>query len=207
MLPEHMTTPDAVETRLASERDLTTIEATLGRAFADDPVSKWMLGRRLTPERIGVLDAALAEGHLDDGLSTITANGEAVSIWAAPKRFRIPARKMLGHLPRAFAALGPSGFARMLSMAEVEKLHPPEPHYYLAVLGTDPAHQGKGLGSAVITPTIAKADSEGVACYLESSKEANLAFYHRHGFEVTGTHDLGKGKGPRLWLMWREPRG
>jgi hypothetical protein len=23
---------------------------------------------------------------------------------------------------------------------------------------------------------------------------------------VTGTHDIAKGKGPRLWLMWREPR-
>lgn len=193
--------------RLASEADLGVIETTLGRAFADDPVSEWMLGKRLTTKRIGLLDAALAQGHLEDGLSTISTNGEAVAIWAAPKRFRIPARRMLRHLPRAFAALGPSGFARMLSMTDVEKLHPREPHYYLAVLGTDPKHQGKGLGSAVLKPTMARADSEGVACYLESSKEENLAFYHRHGFEVTGTHDLGKGSGPRLWLMWREARG
>jgi ribosomal protein S18 acetylase RimI-like enzyme len=201
-----MSDPAASTTRPARESDMSAIERTLGRAFADDPVAQWLLGRRLTPERIGFLDAALARGHLEDGLSTITSRGEAVAIWAAPKRFRIPARKMLRHLPRALAALGPSGFARMMSMTDVEKLHPPEPHYYLAVLGTDPAHQGKGLGSAAISPTMARADSEGIACYLESSKEENLAFYHRHGFEVTGTHDLGKGDGPRLWLMWREPR-
>ena len=202
-----MTSPDTAGVRTAQESDLPTIEATLGAAFADDPVAQWLLGKRLTPERIGFFDTALARGHLEDGLSTVTADCEAVAIWAAPKRFRIPARKMLRHLPRALAALGPAGFARMLSMADVEKLHPAEPHYYLAVLGTDPAHQGKGLGSAAMAPVFERADSEGTACYLESSKEDNLAFYHRHGFEVTGTHDLGGGKGPRLWLKWREPRG
>ena len=200
-----MTETDPVATRTADQRDMPLIETTLGRAFVDDPVSQWLLGGRLAAERIGYLDSVLARGHLGDGLSTITPAAEAVAIWAAPGRYRIPARQMIRHVPRALAALGPSGFKRMLSMAEVEKLHPEEPHYYLAVLGTDPRHQGKGLGSAAISPTIARADSEGVACYLESSKEDNLAFYHRHGFEVTGTFDLDEGNGPRLWLMWRKP--
>jgi GNAT superfamily N-acetyltransferase len=91
------------------------------------------------------------------------------------------------------------------AIAEVERVHPKEPHWYLAVLGTEPAWQGKGVGSALLAPVLQRCDREGRPAYLESSKESNLAFYARHGFEVTGTIDL-LGGGPRVWPMWREPR-
>jgi ribosomal protein S18 acetylase RimI-like enzyme len=87
----------------------------------------------------------------------------------------------------------------------MEKIHPSEPHWYLALLGTHPDHQGQGLGTAVVAPGIAAADAEGVGCYLESSKEANVPYYERLGFEVIGTYDVDRGSGPRLWLMWRDP--
>ena len=48
-------------------------------------------------------------------------------------------------------------------------------------------------------------DAAGVGCYLESSKEANVPFYERLGFRVTDTYDVDDGRGPRLWLMWRDP--
>jgi ribosomal protein S18 acetylase RimI-like enzyme len=103
-------------------------------------------------------------------------------------------------------ALGLTGLRRLTALAEVDAHHPREPHWYLAVLGTDPAHQGRGFGSAVMEPVLARADEEGLGCYLESSKESNVAFYARHGFRVTQELDLAKGAGPRLWLMWRDPR-
>ncbi len=201
-----MNPADPVAIRTATTDDMAAIRRTLGRAFADDPVAEWLLGRRMNEKRIGYLDATLARGHLPHGISTITANAEAVAIWAPPKRFKIAPKEVARHLPGVLARLGPSGFSRMLAMAETEELHPAEPHYYLAVLGTDPAHQGKGMGTAAIAPALARADEEAVGCYLESSKESNIAFYRRHGFEVTDTHDIASGKGPRLWLMWRDPQ-
>jgi len=90
-------------------------------------------------------------------------------------------------------------------LAKVEGAHPRHrPHYYLAILGTRPDHQGKGIGSALLRPVLAKCDEEGVGAYLESSKERNIAFYARHGFEVTGEIHLPKG--PTIWPMWRDPR-
>lgn len=188
--------------------DQRSIAATLGAAFVDDPVLLWLMGRRrATPQRTARVHGGLAAVHVEDGTCTMTADGNAVAVWAAPKHFKLPIRRLLPHIPGMVRGLGPAGLVRGARMAEVEHLHPPEPHWYLAVLGTHPDHQGRGLASAAMAPTLARADAEGVACYLESSKESNIPFYARHGFEVTGTHDIAAGTGPRLWLMWREPQG
>jgi GNAT superfamily N-acetyltransferase len=72
------------------------------------------------------------------------------------------------------------------------------------VLGTDTAHQGKGIGSSLLAPILATCDEEGLPAYLESSKESNIPFYNRHGFEVSG--EVKAKDGPTLWPMYREPR-
>ena len=61
------------------------------------------------------------------------------------------------------------------------------------------------IGSALLTPILQQCDRETTPAYLESSKESNIPFYRRHGFEVTGTVDL-PGGGPRVWPMWRDPQ-
>ena len=70
---------------------------------------------------------------------------------------------------------------------DIERKHPKEPHYYLEFVGTTPAAQGTGMGTKVIAPMCERADAEGVGMYLESSKESNVPFYARFGFEVRET--------------------
>jgi hypothetical protein len=56
----------------------------------------------------------------------------------------------------------------------------------------------------VLQPVLEQCDADGIAAYLESSKERNIDFYARHGFRVTG--ELHLPRGPTMWLMWRDPR-
>ena len=90
-------------------------------------------------------------------------------------------------------------------LERMEERHPQDrSHWYLFILGTEPAAQGQGLGSALLAQVLARVDADGMPVYLESSNERNLAWYGRHGFEVTSeVVILG---GPRIWPMWREPR-
>ena len=74
-----------------------------------------------------------------------------------------------------------------------------------SVVGVEPDRQRAGIGSALLAPIVERCDRDFVPAYLESSREDNLAFYHRLGFEVTGRIDL-PGGGPPIWPMWRAPR-
>jgi GNAT superfamily N-acetyltransferase len=69
----------------------------------------------------------------------------------------------------------------------------------------DLLHQGRGLGSEILSTVLERADSAGVATYLEASCERNLHLYRRHHFEVIEDVSL-LGKGPTIWRMWREPQ-
>ena len=70
-------------------------------------------------------------------------------------------------------------------------------------LGVEPDRQGQGIGSALIQPVLGRADAEGLPCYLETTKERNVTFYRRHGFDVVAEGDL-PDLGPPFWTMRRE---
>ena len=103
-----------------------------------------------------------------------------------------------------FTSLWPKVGRAVRGVETIERAHPREPHYYLAVLGTDPDEQGRGIGSALMQPVLEMCDRDVVPAYLESSKERNVDFYARHGFRVTD--ELVLPEGPPVWPMWRDPR-
>jgi GNAT superfamily N-acetyltransferase len=131
----------------------------------------------------------------------------ATAVWAPPDQWKTAARD---DLALARCLLHPRLAWRLpmvtYGLLGMEGKHPRQPpHWYLAILGTDPAAQGQGLGSAMLGPVLEECDRDGVPAYLESSKERNIDFYGRHGFKVT--EELRLPRGPRMWPMWRDPRG
>ena len=87
----------------------------------------------------------------------------------------------------------------------LDAAHPDEPHWYLSTIGTSPDARGSGLGKALMKAGLDRADAEHAPAYLESSKESNIRYYERFGFEVTREIVI-PGGGPTLWGMWRQSR-
>ena len=82
--------------------------------------------------------------------------------------------------------------------------HPQKPHWYLPLIGVDPASQGHGYGSALMRHALEVCDCDHALAYLESSNPRNLSLYIRHGFEIVGTIQVGSS--PPLFPMLRKPR-
>lgn len=196
-----------VVVRKATRADSDHLNAVLARAFDDDPLINWMAAQdrrraRRVYDALGItmkISMPLGEVYTTDGI-----HGGA--LWAPPGKWKMG---MLQQLLLAPSMARISTWRRLPKILgginAVEKKHPHEPHYYLFVLGTDPEHQGRGVGTQLMQPVLERCDREGIPAYLESSKERNVPLYERNGFRVTEVFTVPNG-GPPAWLMWREPR-
>ena len=194
------------EVRDASSADSDGIAAALVSSFHDDPVMLHMLPKASSrPKKMRALFVSETKRSLNVGAVITTSDGPAkgAAIWSAPGKWKLGGFELLGQLP-LLVHLGLDTPRSLAVLSQAEKVHPTEPHWYLNILGTATEHQGKGVGSALIRPILDKCDADGIPAYLESSKESNIAFYNRHGFEVTG--EIQVKNGPKIWPMWRDPR-
>ncbi len=193
------------DVRRATKADLDGVTKALGRAFDDDPVMRWFFpdekGRHENIERVFRMRVASLLGQ-DEVYTTDDHAGAAV--WAQPGKWEMPPLEGLRFVARLLPLVRTRIGVLARGWGAIDRLHPKEPHWYLAILGTEPAAQGRGVGSALMQPVLEDCDRNEVGAYLESSKESNLDFYARHGFHVTGELDLPDG--PRVWPMWRDPR-
>jgi len=191
------------QVRRAAGEDRGVLAAVLARAFLDDPVTSYFYpaartrgayARRFFRARLGVL------GRQEQVWTTDDLAGAA--LWSLPGRWRdgvLDGFRLFPSLP----GLLPHPWRALRGVHLIEERHPPAQHFYLSVIGTDPALQGRGIGSALLRPVLDLCDRERFPAYLESSKERNVDFYVRHGFHVRERITLPDG--PPLWLMWREP--
>ena len=174
----------------------------LGRAFHDDPVATHLFPNPRSRSARWSRFSGLAIDAMADTAHVLTTDAvEGAAIWQLPTEAELGWRQ---NLCLAFGFLGVTGFGarRALRLGDLSARHRiREPHYYLAALGTDPVHQSKGIGSALIEPVLARCERERLPAYLESSKETNVPFYRKHGFEVIETLEIPGG--PTVWSMIR----
>jgi GNAT superfamily N-acetyltransferase len=181
----------------------------LAAAFADDPAWVYILPdperRRRSMPWLASLNLRMA---LPYGATFTTPGGrvEGIAAFYPPGRYPVPLLRQLW-LARAMPLrLSLRSIAHVLRFtAAVERVHPKDPQqWYLSILAVAPERQRQGVGSFLMAPVLQRADEEGAAVYLETTKEENLAYYPRFGFELEGDFLVPKG-GPRVWTLLRRP--
>jgi ribosomal protein S18 acetylase RimI-like enzyme len=186
----------------ATPSEAEQVVATIVLAFTADPASRWTYpdpAQYLThfPDVVRAFGGrAFARGtahHVDEFAGA--------ALWLAPG-VGLDEAAMTAVMQRSVPA---ERQAEVFGVFEqMGSYHPHEPHWYLPLIGVDPARQGKGLGSAMLQHALARCDRDHVLAYLESSSPANIPLYRRHGFEVLGTIQMGSS--PPIVPMLRAAR-
>ena len=197
----------SIVVRMAAADELLSVAAALADAFADDPVFAFLRpGRVRRRARLRtMLTVEMQQYVLPNGGTVWTTSGYDGGVaelppgsWEMPKS--ATGREALKWL-WAFGMRLPRAMRVQRAMAE---RHLREPHFYVRTVGVRTALQGKGVGSALMQPTLERADSAGLPTYIEASSERSAALYERLGFLHMGVFELPEG-GPPVWPMRRPP--
>ena len=171
-------------------------------AFSTDPMARWSLpDPRKYLAAFPTIARAFGGSAFARGTSYIADDFTATALWLPPgvgpdedTLLRIlnenAGDDIKEDMPRIFE--------------QMQKFHPTEPHWYLPMIGVDPAHQGAGIGSALMSEALKAVDRDGLIAYLESSNPKNVSLYERHGFEIIG--EIQSGNSPVVRPMLRRAR-
>jgi ribosomal protein S18 acetylase RimI-like enzyme len=185
---------------------------TLAHAFHDDPLMVYAIPdpaerTRLLPDvyarmvRFGVLT----------GEVYVTAGAiEGVALWLPPNvkwsRENIEASGM----HETPSIIGNDAYQRYREVVgrewQARERDMTDPCWYLFLLGVEPSRQRQGLGGALMRPILESADTDHIACYLETENQRNVAFYRRHGFDVIVNGEEAGASGVRFWTFSRTPK-
>ena len=133
----------AIDVRPLQKADVRDASRVLGRAFYEDPIMTWMLPK--TAQRAKSLPrmfAAMTRHHfLSGGGAEVAVNDSGIgsaALWDAPGRWKHSGREELGMMPTLIWAFRSRVSAARQVMEIMKREHPEEPHWYLAVIGSDP---------------------------------------------------------------------
>ena len=193
---------DIPEIRTATDQDHHRVLQTILLAFSSDPLTRWFW-----PEAATYLNStpgfdAFGGAATRAGSTYVTKGFEGAALWMPPG-VESDEERLVAYLE---ASVAPDILDNVMGVFEaMEKYHPDDPCWYLPLIGVDPAHQGRALGSALMKHALLRCDEDGLPAYLESSNPRNVSLYVRHGFEVMG--EIQVGSSPPVCPMIRQARG
>jgi GNAT superfamily N-acetyltransferase len=205
-----MSGADIVVTRIKPDRrQLDDIAVVAARAFQFDPFFEFLMPTATSRARgLGLFTRAFVASQRTRGQVFVARRGDRIlgaAAWVEPERYPLPVGRQLQQGVGALRALStrPSALGQGLKyLLAIDKAHPKEPLWYLALLVVDPSVQRAGIGARLQERVLETADETGVDCYLETQNAENLVYYRRFRYEVVDElHPVAEG--PPLWTMRR----
>lgn len=175
--------------RSAGPGDQAQVLDVITLAFSADPVVRWAWPNPATyMATMPKVARAFGGNSFAHGSVDFVDGGGGAAMWLPPNVD--PDSERLGAVMEASvsADILPDLSAVMEKMGQS---HPHEPHWYLPLIGVDPALHGRGLGSILMRRALERCDADGVPAYLESTNPRNVSLYRRHGFEILGAIQVG----------------
>jgi len=189
--------------RQAERVDKERLIATLTLAFAADPPVRWMYPDPQTYLRnFPAFVDAFGGAALTTGTAFYADDFSGCALWLPPGEGADEAA--LAQLVERSVA-EPRRQEVFSLFAAMERSHPKEAHWYLPLIGVEPAAQGRGIGSALLEATLSECDRAGLPAYLEATSPRNVPLYERHGFRRLPCIQVGTC--PPITPMRRIPRG
>jgi ribosomal protein S18 acetylase RimI-like enzyme len=190
----------------ATPPDIEPAVSCLATAFADDPITGFLLQRGPGyRERVMQFFSLLMGARLSLDMPVLVARdadgiqGAAMGYTTARPRWPQRFADDWDRFESAIPGLG----ERMAVYDEIaETSKPTAPHHYLGVLGLNRALQGRGLGMQLLQAFCAQSADDPLSAdvYLETANPSNVGFYERAGFEEIGRGRLGNAT---LWCMFQ----
>jgi ribosomal protein S18 acetylase RimI-like enzyme len=201
--PRSSTSADAareVGLQTAGIGDQSRLVAAIVLAFSVDPAARWTYPAPETylkhfPDLVRIF------GHkaFECGTAHFIGDAQAAAMWLPPG-VQPDEEALMAHFQHTVPEQDQDTLFAVFE--QMEQYHPDDPHWYLPLIGVDPAQQGKGYGSTLLKHTLRHCDEDGTPAYLESSNPKNIPLYQRHGFEVLGTIQVGSS--PPITPMVRQ---
>lgn len=185
--------------KIATPAEAEACLTVLTLAFCKDPAIRWMFPQPSQyAQGLPLFAQAFGGEAFQQSTAFYTEGFGAVALWLPPNTHPDEAA-LMGLIQQGVETSQQPALVSILE--QLSGHHPPEPHWHLAIIGTDPIYQGQGLGSALLAHTLAICDQQQEGVYLEATNPRNVALYQSHGFEVLGT--VQAGNSPMLYPMLR----
>ena len=195
----------AISARQAEPGEYFAVARLLAEVFFDDPMYAWLVPneRRRMKAITGLFDTACHILATADPAAVWTTDGFlGGAIWTPPGRpnpsialaWRVASDMILGLRWGMFRQMK---VERSLTPIEGR-------HWYLNTIGVAASQRGRGIGSALLAPIMARCDRDRLPIFLNTNTDDNVRFYGNHGFEVIREIELDSGR-MHLFEMKRPP--
>jgi ribosomal protein S18 acetylase RimI-like enzyme len=178
-----------------------TCAGILARAFANDPVARWIYADEIEYwlDFPAFVQASAGKAFAYDTVYQ-APGATGCALWLPP---HVRADENSINMIINASLLGTKAEETLAFVDALSRHRPHTPHWYLAMIGVEPSRQAQSIGSELMRQVVDACDADRAFAYLEATTEENSRFYERFGFRTVTSIQLGSS--PTLYAMVREP--